>query len=267
MNFTLMRHVWRIQRIRLALVATGLFVWGFLMLTVYGKFGVQFRALMESGMIPEPFARFAGGDIFSLTGAVALAFIHPIAIILTSVFAVGFSSSAVAGERQRGTLEVVLARPVARQTLYLTLAAAATQFIGLMVTALIAGTLSGSKFAGVLGEFPLEHVPFLWVNGVMLFGAIAALGLAASVSFDRLPPAMGVTLAAVIVMYVFEVLGSLWPRAEFLQPYSLFHYLNPKLILDRGGEMRDLVVLLAATVVCAIWALVVFPRRDLAAPS
>jgi len=267
MNLALMAHVWRIQRVRLALVATGLFVWGFLMPVIYGKFGSQFRALMEGGMIPEPFARFAGGDIFSLSGAIALGFIHPIAIILTSVFAVGFSSSAVAGERQRGTLEIVLARPLSRHGLYLTLAAAATQFVALMVTALLAGAVSGSKFAGVLGELPLAHVPFLWLNGVLLFGAFASLGLAASVSSDRLPPALGVTLGVVVVMYVFEVLGSLWPRAEFLQPYSLFHYLNPKVILDRGGDARDLVVLLVASALSSVWALVVFPRRDLAAPS
>ncbi len=52
--------------------------------------------------------------------SIALGFIHPIAIMLTSVFAVGFSACAVSGERQRGTLEVALARLISRRALYLT---------------------------------------------------------------------------------------------------------------------------------------------------
>jgi hypothetical protein len=76
-----------------------------------------------------------------------------------------------------------------------------------------------------------------------------------------------VTLGIVIVMYVLEVLGSLWPAAEVLQPYSLFHYLKAKPILTGYVTSIDMVVLTAVILVAMLWALVVFPRRDLAAPS
>ena len=56
-----------------------------------------------------------------LPGSIAVGYIHPIAIALLSVFAIVFPLSAVAGERQRGTLEVVLARPISRRSYYLTL--------------------------------------------------------------------------------------------------------------------------------------------------
>ena len=110
-------------------------------------------------------------------------------------------------------------------------------------------------------------MPLLWLNGVLLFGAIAAIGLAASVSFDRLPPALGWALGIVIAMYVMQVLGSLWPAAEKLQPYSLFYYLKPKPILTGAAEPFDLAVLTLVILLAVGWALVVFPRRDLAAPS
>jgi hypothetical protein len=67
-------------------------------------------------------------------------------------------------------------------------------------------------------------------------------------------------------MYVLEVLGSLWPAAEFLQPYSLFHYLKPKAILTGAAEPFDFAVLLVVIVTAMGWALAIFPRRDLAAP-
>jgi ABC-type transport system involved in multi-copper enzyme maturation permease subunit len=68
-------------------------------------------------------------------------------------------------------------------------------------------------------------------------------------------------------MYVLEVLGSLWPAAAGLQPYSLFHYLKAKAILTGVAVTFDLIILLVVILIAMVWALVVFPRRDLAAPS
>ena len=180
------------------------------------------------------------------SGSIALGFIHPIAIILTSVFAVGFSASAVAGERQRGTLEVVLARPISRRVLYLSLLAASFGFIAITIAALLAGSVSGAAFAGVVEELAFRNLPLLWLNSVLLFGAFAAIGLAASVSFDRLTPALGLTLGIVIVMYVLDVLGSLWPAAaNGCSLYSLFHYLKAKAILTGFVAPVDVVVLVS----------------------
>jgi ABC-type Na+ efflux pump permease subunit len=129
---------------------------------IYAKFGSQFRAVLDSGVLPAEFAKLGGGDIFTLPGSVALGLIHPIAIILTSVFSVGFSASAIAGERQRGTLEVALARPIARRTFYLTLLNAAFAFVAVTIAALLIGAIAGATFAGVIGEFPVRNVPLLW---------------------------------------------------------------------------------------------------------
>jgi ABC-2 type transport system permease protein len=266
MNLALFRHTWHTQRVKLALVSLALLVWGSLMPFVYASFGSRFKSLVESGLIPQQFSRIGGGDVFTLPGAIALSFIHPIAMILTSVFAVGFTAFAIAGERQRGTLEVVLARPLARRSLYFTLLIASLAFVGVAVAMLLGGNILGSMLAGVLDDLPIRKMPLLWVNGVLLFGSLAAIGLAASSSFDRAAPALGWTLGIVVVMYVLEVLGSLWPDAEFVQPYSLFHYLKARAILTGSAEPVDFVVLLVVIAAAMVWTVVVFPRRDLAAP-
>ena len=100
---------------RLLIVAIALLLWGTSCPIIYDAFGSQFQDIFESGAIPQQLAQFGGGDIFSLAGAVALGFVHPIAVGLNLVFAVGFAADAVAGERQRGTLEVLLARPLSRR--------------------------------------------------------------------------------------------------------------------------------------------------------
>jgi len=266
MNGALFRHTWHSQRIRLALVSFGLLVWGSLLPFIYATFGSRFKSLLESGLLPQQFARFGGGDVFTLSGSVALSLIHPIPMILTSVFAVGFSANAIAGERQRGTLEVVLARPLARRSLYFTLLISTFGFIAIAIAMVLAGNILGSTLSGVLAELPLRRMPLVWLNGVLLFGSFAAIGLALSSSFDRAAPAIGWTLGIVVVMYVLEVLGSLWPDAEFLQPYSLFHYLKPRAVLTGGAQAFDFALLATVIVVAMAWAIAVFPRRDLAAP-
>jgi ABC-2 type transport system permease protein len=266
-NGPLLGHTWRSQRLKLAVVSIGLLVWGFVLPVVYGAFGIDFRGLFESGIIPEQFASFGGGDIFSLSGAIALGFIHPITIILVGVFAVGFATSSIAGERQRGTLEVLLARPVARRTVYVTLLVSTVAFVAVTIAAFLLGGAIGAGIAGVADELALDRLPALWLNGVLLYASFAAIGLAASVSTDRLTPALGVTLALLVVMYFFDVLGSLWPDAEFLQPWSLFHYLQAKAVLTGDTDLLNLGLLAVVCVAGIAYALAVFPRRDLAAPS
>ena len=82
---------------------------------IYHAFGVQMKALVDSGIIPKQLTNFGGADVFSLGGSIALGYLHPISIILVSIFAIGFTTASVAGERQRGTLEVLLARPLSRR--------------------------------------------------------------------------------------------------------------------------------------------------------
>jgi ABC-2 type transport system permease protein len=267
MNRTLFLHTLRQNRLRLLIIVVAMALWGSLMPIIYAQFGVQFRQMMESGLIPKQFAEFGGGDIFTLPGAIALGFIHPISLILASVFAVGFTTAAIAGERQRGTLEVLLARPLPRRVVYVTLLVCALLFVAIVMAAFLAGTVVSASINGVAGEIVASRVAIVWLNGLLLFGAIAAIGLAASVSFDRLSPAIGITVAVVIVSYFLEILGSLWPDAEPLQPYSLFHYLQPRDVLSGNIAAVNFVVLAVVAVAAIVAALVIFPRRDLAAPS
>jgi hypothetical protein len=125
----------------------------------------------------------------------------------------------------------------------------------------------GSAVVGVADELAIDRLPLLWLNGVLMWVAFGAIGLAASVSFDRLTPVLGITLAVVIVSYFLEILGSLWPDAEVLQPYSLFHYLAARDVLNGNVSLGGFALLASVIAAAVAWALVVFPRRDLAAPS
>lgn len=267
MSWRLFLRTWRAQRVKLLLVAIALVIWGSLMPIVFEAFKEQIDLLLGSGAIPQQFVQFGGGDLFTLPGTIALGFIHPIAVALGLVFALGFAVNAVAGERQRGTLEVLLARPLSRRRLYLTLLVATLLFVAVAMAAQVLGTFIGATLAGALAELQPERLAVMWLNGVLVFMAIGAVALAASVSFDRLTPALGLSLAFILVSYFLEIIGSLWIDARGLQPYSLFHYLDPKGALTGTMTAADWLVPLAVFAAGFVAALVVFPRRDLAAPS
>jgi ABC-2 type transport system permease protein len=267
MNRVLFRRTIRAQRTKLLAVSLGLAGWGFVLPIVYATYGSQFRGLLDSGVIPRELTQFGGGDIFSLKGSIALGFIHPIAVALDSVFAIGFAASAVAGERQRGTLEVLLTRPISRRSVVVTLFLALLTFVGIALAAFLVGSYVASVLGGVAGELDASRLPILWLNGVLLYGAFGALGLAASVSSDRLTPALGIALAVLLVSYFVDILGSLWPDARGLQPFSVFHYMRPADVLAgdlRGGDLAILATVMVIGLAVALWR---FPRRDIAAPS
>jgi ABC-2 type transport system permease protein len=267
MNRQLLVQTLRWNRVRLLVLIAAAVAWGILMPVVYASFSDAIKQLANSGTIPEEFFNFGSGSIFTLPGVLTLGLQHPLAIAFIGIFAIGSTTGAIAGERQRGTLEVILARPLARRTVYVSMAIAAIIMISLVLAALLLGQVIGVALERLGGELDLAQMPLVFINGLLLWSAFAAFGLAASVSFDRLAPALGLTLAYVLVNYFLEILGSLWRDVAWSQSYSLFHYFNPGRTLTGHADPLDYLLLAAATIVPVAYALIVFPRRDLAAPA
>lgn len=266
-----MRHLFlqtlRWQGVRLLVVALAAAGWGFLIPLFYAQFSEVVRDLARENPLIDQFSNFGSGNLLTVGGTITLGFQHPIAIAFVAIFAVGAASLAIAGERQRGTLEVLLARPLPRNGVLLTVGAALLVAVALVVAALLAGMVAGAAMQHLLAEIATERLPLVYLNGMLLWGAFAAFALAASVSFDRSGPAIGLSLAYLLVNYFLEILGSLWTDAAWLQAYSLFHHFQPGQILAGEADPLDLLILALAALIPLTYALLRFPRRDLAAPA
>jgi beta-exotoxin I transport system permease protein len=267
MNGRLLVQTWRWQQVRLLVIVIAALGWGALFPIFYSAFSDALRSLANAGTIPKQLFNFGSGSLFTLPGAITLGLEHPLTLAMLGIFAVGATTGAVAGERQRGTLEVLLARPIARRTLYLTIAAALLVVIALVLAAILVGMAIGAATQGVLDQLDVSALPLVLFNGVLLWAAFAAFGLATSVSFDRVGPALGLSMAYLLVNYFFEILGSLLADLAWTQKYSLFHHFQPGLILTGKTDGLDFVILAIAVAIPVAYALIVFPRRDLAAPS
>lgn len=267
MSWRLFVQTLRWQRIRLLVVLVAAIAWGILIPVIYNAFSGTVRDLANSGAIPEELLNVGSGSLFTLPGAITLGLQHPLAIAMISIFAVGAASTAVAGERARGTLEVLLARPISRVTLYTSLLLALLVAVLLVLLVLLGAMVATSVALGIGDDIDAAALPLVALNGFGLWAAFTAFALAASVSFDRPGPAIGIALAWLAIHYFLEILGSLWTDAAWTQDWSLLHHFNAGAILTGEPAVIDLLIVFVATVVPIAYALVVFPRRDLAAPA
>jgi ABC-2 type transport system permease protein len=267
MNLRLLLQTWRWLRLRALLIGAAALGWGALFPFFYAQFSDVVRQLANSGAFPKELLNFGSGSFLNLPGTVTLGFQHPFALALIGIFAVAAASGAVAGERQHGTLELLLARPISRRTLYVTLTVALLVVVALMVALILVGIVASSAAQDLLGQLDVGQMPLVLLNGVLLWTAFTTFSLAASVSFDRLGPAAGLSLGYLLLNYFLEILGSFWKDAAWTQEYSLFHHFNAAEILGGQLDPVDLLILAAAAVVPIVYALVVFPRRELAAPT
>jgi ABC-2 type transport system permease protein len=267
MNGRLLRQTIRWNRVRLLTLFVAGFGWGILIPVIYSSFSDAIRQLANSGAIPRQLMSFGSGNLFSVPGAITIGFQHPLALAFLGIFAIGTTTGAIAGERERGTLEVLLARPISRRSLYVTVAVGVVILLAIELAALLAGMWTGVLLTGISDQVDGGAVWLVFANGLLLWGAFAAFGLAASVTFDRHAPAIGLALAYLLVNYFLEILGSLWTDVAWSQEYSLFHHFQPADLLTGKADPADFVILVAAVLVPVLYALVVFPRRDLSAPD
>jgi len=267
MTGVLLRRTFAANRVRILACVIAMLVWGAVLPMVYASFGRQYGGFIRNNPLLEQFSQFGGGDLFSLAGAIALGFIHPFAIAICGVIAVGVPILSIAAERQRGTLEVLLSRPVSRHALILVVLVVGIVALALLLAAQVVSSVVGSYIAGVGEELRFGRLPLVWAMGLLLFGTFLAIALAASVSFDRTMPALGITLLIVLASYLLEVVSSLWPEMRGLGDLSLFHYVRTKEILEGQIRPADVLVIGGVGLIALVWAWVVFPRRDIAAPS
>ena len=232
--------------------------------------------------------------------------LHPVVIILGCLWAVGRSGGAVAGELDRGTMELLLSQPVPRNRLILAHFLVDCLVIPALCLTIYAGTQLGLYLVGPfvvdyssLSKLPPAFQAFVkagpptlavsaerqglaLVNLAGLLFATSGLAIAVSSVGRNRWRSLGVATLAGVAMFTVNVVGQLWETAAFARPFTVFFYYQPQKIwlkndwlVDYGEaftpgrslfEVPVLAVLFGAGLAGYAFALVVFTRRDLPAP-
>lgn len=202
------------------------------------------------------------GD-FSLPSFVAFGFQHP-AVLVPSVALVILTATIPSGDREAGTLELFLARPLPRAR-YL---ASALVVLGIAALALPLCVLIGAAIGLALVSVPGEPSWTAYVGTALESSALLlALG-GFSLWMAAFAPRRGAAVARIVgvllPLYVVDAFSQLSNFLNSLRWISPFNYFNPiQASLGREPLGLNLAVLLGLFAVTSALAFRVFARRDI----
>ena len=207
-------------------------------------------------------ALFAGGelDIASPAGFLNSQIFALMAPLILLIFTIGAGAGAVAGEEERGTLDLLLAHPVRRRDYVVQRFLALVALTAALTIVLLSTVALGSRLVDL--EIAFGNVAAASVSvGILalLFGAIAlAAGAIRPGRARAIAVAAGLAVAAWIFDGLAQAVDALEPWRS-LAPY--YHALgqNP---LQEGPLWAGWAILAAATVVFVGCAAVGLERRD-----
>jgi ABC-2 type transport system permease protein len=219
----------------------------------------------------EPLSAVPFNDVVTPAGVIALAFIHPLVQFAFVVWAAARGSDVVAGELERGTLEMLVAQPVSRSAIFISKVAVAILGLIAISAALWAGISVGIRV--VVPDDPVWPGLFL-PAALNVFGlGFTVLGIAALVSsVDRYRwRTIGIVGAVYAVSIVADVIARMARGWEWVRYLTIFTPFEPQRLVAKPGEAWSILaqhngVLLLLGAVCLLAAGVIFARRDLPAP-
>lgn len=246
-----------------------------------------------------------GGENIKLDNAMdmmSIGYVHPLIQTIFCIWAIGRASGAIAGEIDRGTMELLLAQPLPRYKVILAHLCVDLLTIPVLCLSLWAGTWVGNWLVGPIElhaedlqklPFPVEVDPRslqvapaafgvgLWNVAALIF-AVTGYTMWLSARGRLRGKVMGLAVFITLLQFLVNVVGQLWDALAPLRPLTVFYYYQPQQIIRRGQWSVDLggvwngghhlwaVNLLAVLLTVgglgyalALWK---FCRRDLPAP-
>ena len=199
-----------------------------------------------------------------LAGYLSLGFTHPLYIVLAGAAVIGFAARSLAGEMDRGIIQIPLSRPISRQAVYTSRLLGVAVICALLAIAGPLGMLAGMLYAQPNGEFAYGHLSAVALNGLVLFWAIGGLSLWGSAAASTAGRVVAWAISLLVVSYFVDYFAGIWEPLQAVQFLSLFEYYDPTQALVSGrATTADLITLTIVGTVAAISGLVIFTRRDL----
>jgi ABC-2 type transport system permease protein len=239
--------------------------------------------------------KLIGGEdisLFRVKDALSIGYVHPLTQTILCIWAIGRAAGAVAGELDRGTMELLLAQPLPRYRVILAHLYIDCLTIPALCLSLWGGNWLGAWLVGVheegarfgeQGPFisPLIFAPALWNVAGLLF-AVSGFTMWLSARGRFRWRVLGTAVFIALLQFLVNVVGQLWDAMAPLRPLTIFYYYQPQQIILHqrwtvnvgaawnGGQPLFAVPVLAVLFgvgalgyALALWK---FCRRDLPAP-
>jgi ABC-2 type transport system permease protein len=183
--------------------------------------------------------------------------------ILAIVLAIGFANYAFAGEKERGTIELLLSQPISRIKLFV------SRYTAGLISILVFGLFS------ILVIIPLAklHGISVQTNGVFMLlvisflfaWAIYGIAFLVSVIFSEKSKATFAVGGILILSYVLNIVANLKDSLHLLKYFSVFYYYNPSMAIDKAQIINgSWLVFLGIIIVTFCAGLFWFNKQDIA---
>jgi ABC-2 type transport system permease protein len=252
----------------IALLA-GIALFEFMQPVVIASFGgaQELDAIMD--LIPPALQAFTRARpeflaLSGLAGYLSLGFTYPLYLVLSGVAVIGFAARSLAGEMDRGMIQIPLSRLISRQAVYMSRLLGVVVICALLAVAGPLGMVAGMLYARPNGEFTYAHLGAVALSGLALFWAIGGLSLWGSAIASTAGRVVAWTISLLVISYFVDYFAGIWAPLRAIQFLSLFSYYDPTRALVSGqANLSDVATLSVVGAVAAVAGLVNFTRRDL----
>lgn len=259
----------QLRRSLLDLRATVL--WFALGVTAYALFLVAFWPTVKSNAamyaellkaFPEAMVKAFGitGDLGSYTGFLGTEYLNLMWPIIAAAFVIVTASAFVAGEVDRGTVELWLSVPARRWRLLAAKEVAVLAGIMVLVAITLASLVVGGWLVGA--ELTASGLAAL---GLVLTAFCAAVGgytALLSALLSSRATAAGIATGVTFASYLAGVLAGLSTNVEYLKYVAFTTALRPQAALQGEEYAGGAIVLGTVGLICALASLAAFERRD-----
>jgi ABC-2 type transport system permease protein len=214
---------------------------------------------------PRVFRAFLGGsaDFVSPKGWLSSGMLHPIVLALSTIAAFLVTSGTGAAELERGTLDLVLSRPVPRRAYLAARAAAGLVLLTIAVGGAFLGTIISREVVRGVDQLAVGDIAVVFAMHWLLFAGFSMIALMISARSRLRSRALGASIAVVVGAFFVNFVSLLFDSLERVGLITPFHYFAVGDVLEGRPYGGQMIVLGAIALVAAAIAVWEFERRDL----
>ena len=256
----------------LLIIGSALFGLAWLFVYVTHNFEASIRASLGGGPAVRMLRGLGGNAMNSSTAAIEMVFWNrEVVLLMLAIWAIARGSAAVAGEIERGTMDMILSRPITRLAYLNAQVASALVGLGLLVGAMIAGNQVGAHYNTLndppslllLSKPALNLVAF----GAAIYGYTLFLSTVDLVRWRPILIASVATLAGFIALILANI-PTLEAWKPTLERVSIFKAVSAVEIVTKGETFAfNTGILGLVGLIGLVLGYVAFLNRDLPAGS
>lgn len=168
----------------------------------------------------------------------------------------------ISSESDNRTLDVMLSYPIPRWRYMLEKFSVYVTYNLLYPIMIIISTFFFTELIGE--EIDLLVVGYGTIGAWFLFFALGAISLLCGTLFLEANRAMAISGLVILTQYMMERFGGIVESVNFLQDYSIFHYLTPGSINASGTiPFEEIIVVFSVGLFALLGAMYVFQNREL----